>query len=614
MEYEKDPNKKPYKSALSNALWSFQQMLRNAPAALLFLLLQLPLAVFLAWSEVRLPALVVGEVTAGLSFQEAATAVGLMLGLMLAATAGRDIFVRLADNVLNIYWDIMGAELSRRSVRCFYQTFERKETRDMYDRAVLATQSWDGVQPLCDTPRRAVKLMEYVLCYALLGAVISGVSPWLVLLLTVAPAVNILCARSYRKWEYSIRAARTDNNAKLDYVIRTSGDYDYWKDIRVYGMAGWLRRLYDDLFKRDVGWGEKMRVRQLLMRLADLLVILLRDGAAYAVLIAQAIRGEVDAERFVLYFAAISSFAGFVGNIVSEWTGMNNASLFVSDFREYLDMPEDAPDGSETVEKHLPFAPEIVFDHVSFRYHGAEADTIHDLNLTIRAGEKLALVGLNGAGKTTLVKLICGLYAPTEGEIRLNGVPVQDFKREEYYKLFSPVFQDARAGCFTLAECVSGCVDGTGDKSRAEECIRRAGLGAKLDSLPMGVDTVLDKQLSAQGTELSGGETQKLMLARALYKDAPALVLDEPTAALDPIAENEVYLQYNAMAAGKTSVFISHRLASTRFCDRILFLQNGRIAEQGTHSELLALGGEYSRLFEIQSCWYRDDYKGGEAE
>ena len=193
-------------------------------------------------------------------------------------------------------------------------------------------------------------------------------------------------------------------------------------------------------------------------------------------------------------------------------------------------------------------------------------------------------------------------------------MPVQDFKREEYYKLFSPVFQDARAGCFTLAECVSGCVDGTGDKSRAEECIRRAGLGAKLDSLPMGIDTVLDKQLSDQGTELSGGETQKLMLARALYKDAPALVLDEPTAALDPIAENEVYLQYNAMAAGKTSVFISHRLASTRFCDRILFLQNGRIAEQGTHSELLALGGEYSRLFEIQSCWYRDDYKGGEAE
>ena len=280
MEYEKDPNKKPYKSALSNALWSFQQMLRSAPAALIFLLLQLPLAVFLAWSEVRLPALVVGEVTAGRSFDEAALAVGLMLGLMLAATAGRDIFVRSADNVLNIYWDIMGAELSRRSVRCFYQTFERKETRDMYDRAVLATQSWNGVQPLCDTPRRAVKLVEYVLCYALLGAVISNVSPWLVLLLTVTPAVNILCARAYRKWEYSIRAARTDNNAKLDYVIRTSGDYDYWKDIRVYGMAGWLRRLYDDLFKTDVGWGEKMKLRQLLTRLADLAVILLRDAAS----------------------------------------------------------------------------------------------------------------------------------------------------------------------------------------------------------------------------------------------------------------------------------------------------------------------------------------------
>lgn len=223
-------------------------------------------------------------------------------------------------------------------------------------------------------------------------------------------------------------------------------------------------------------------------------------------------------------------------------------------------------------------------------------------------------MGLNGAGKTTLVKLLTGLYVPTAGEIRVNGVPMVDFRLEEYYKLFAPVFQDAGTGPFTILETVTSRTDGGGDRERAEACLRDAGLGDKIDSLPRGLDTVLDKQLDKDGTDLSGGEKQKLMLARAIYKDAPILVLDEPTAALDPIAENQIYLQYNAMTVGKTSLFISHRLASTRFCDRILFLRDGEIAELGTHDELMALGGAYSKLFEIQSCWYRDDYKGGAEE
>ena len=223
-------------------------------------------------------------------------------------------------------------------------------------------------------------------------------------------------------------------------------------------------------------------------------------------------------------------------------------------------------------------------------------------------------MGANGAGKTTLVKLLCGLYMPTSGEVRIDGVPVGDFTREEYYKLFSPVFQDVQTAFFSLAETVACDLGDRVDKARAESCMRRAGLGRKLDSLPLGVDTRLDKQVNKDGIALSGGEAQKLMMARALYKDAPVLVLDEPTAALDPIAENEIYLQYRDMTQGKTSLFISHRLASTRFCDRILFLKDGRIIEAGSHDELIALGGEYAKLYEIQSCWYRDDYKGGEPQ
>ena len=430
-------------------------------------------------------------------------------------------------------------------------------------------------------------------------------------LLTVCPAINWLCVRAYNKYEYATRAQRTDIDRKLQYVMDRSEDFSAAKDIRVYGMADWLRGMYRELSDRALSWQKKLSARQFLTRLADLGIILLRDGTAYAVLIGMALRGEITVDQFMLHFAAISGFATYVGNIMTAWTAMQTASLVLCDFREYLDLPDGGGSGKERADTHLTHAPQIVFDHVSFRYDGAQEDTLRDISLTLHSGERVALVGTNGAGKTTLVKLLCGLYSPTAGEVRVDGVPVGDFAREEYYRLFSPVFQDVQTAFFSLAETVAGEVGGHLDRERAERCMRRAGLGKKLDSLPLGIDTRLDKQINKDGIELSGGEAQKLMMARALYKDAPVLVLDEPTAALDPIAENEIYLQYRDMTEGKTSLFISHRLASTRFCDRILFLKDGKIAEEGTHSELIALGGEYAKLFEIQSCWYRDDYKGG---
>ena len=344
-----------------------------------------------------------------------------------------------------------------------------------------------------------------------------------------------------------------------------------------------------------------------------LLVILIRDGAAYALLIIMTARGEMSPDRFVLCFAAISSFAGFIGGIVSSFSGMRETSLVICDLREYLDLPDMDGTGDAKAED-VTSGPEIVFDNVCYRYEGAEEDTIHDLFLTIRPCEKIALVGENGAGKTTLVKLLCGLYRPTSGEIRINGNTVGDFRNADCYTLFSPVFQDIRTSVFTLAETVSGRWESETDMSRAEECMRKAGLGGKIDSLTLGIHTPLDKQVNENGVELSGGELQKLMLARALYKDAPVLVLDEPTAALDPLAENAVYQNYNEMSAGKTAVFISHRLASCRFCDRIVYLDGGRITESGSHDELMKLGGRYAAMFDMQSVWYREGGTTVEAE
>lgn len=496
----------------------------------------------------------------------------------------------------------------------FYQTYEQKKVRDLANRASNATQMWDGVQPLTDIVYNGFGMLENLLGYILFGSVISFASPWLVPILTVAPIVNILSVKAYNKWEYAHRSKMTDLNQKLGHVEELPDDFAAAKDIRIYSMASWLRECYRDLYDQRSKWDRNVVKKSFLSRIADLVVILIRDGGAYALLIHMFYSGKIGIDEFVLYFAPISSFASWVGGIISCWNKANTVSLKLCDFRDFVDYPEYDGSGIAKAADHMNTVPEIEFKNVSFRYDGAEQDTIHDLSLKIKSGEKLALVGLNGAGKTTLVKLLCGLYRPTSGEIFFNSIPLSDFKREDYYKLISPVFQEIRTAFFSLAETVSGKSTSETDLEKAETCMRQAGLGAKIDALPDGIHTKLNKKVHENGTELSGGEAQKLMLARALYKDAPLLILDEPTAALDPIAESKIYNEFNVMAKNKTSLFISHRLASTSFCDRIILLENGNITEEGTHQELMGANGTYKGLFDIQSCWYKEDMEGGDGE
>lgn len=570
-----------------------------------------PLGVLLAWAELRLPALVVSEVTGGQTFLHAALAVGALLVLTFLAVGLRDFCKTILEAQESRYRFYLTSCLEEKSMAMFYQTYEKKQTRDQRKRAEEASYMMNGKVPLCQVPNLMTELIRNALCYALFGTILSRISPLLLVLLTLAALVNLLCVRAYNRYEYASRGERTDIGRRLRYVSKNAADFAAAKDIRIYGMATWLRETFSDLFRQDTAWSARLNRRLLLGRLVDLLVILLRDGGAYALLLVMAVRGELRPDEFVLYFSAISGFATFIGNMISAWNEMQTASLKVSDYRQFMELPDTDGTGTAHAADHREHAPEITFDHVSFRYDGAAHDTLHDISLTLRAGEHVALVGLNGAGKTTLVKLLCGLYAPTSGTIRIDGVPAAEFRRDDYAALFAPVFQEVRTACFSLAETAACAFGPEVDRERAERCLRAAGLGEKLDALPHGMDTHLDKQVNPDGIELSGGEAQKLMMARALYKDAPVLVLDEPTAALDPIAENEVYEQYRRMAAGKTSLFISHRLASTRFCDRIVLLRDGGIAEEGTHETLLAAGGEYARLYEIQSCWYQPGYQGG---
>ena len=356
-----------------------------------------------------------------------------------------------------------------------------------------------------------------------------------------------------------------------------------------------------------------MERRISVVQIVDFFMVLIRDGVMYAWLISRAVAGEIDASRFVLYFTAMTELAEVVTGIRWWWSCVCEGAMQVSDYRECMEVPDRMNRG-----KGIPLpqgAFSIVFRNVSYRYQESGKNVLERVSFEVKAGEKLALVGLNGAGKTTLIRLMCGLLTPTEGEILLDGHRPGEYNREELYSLFGLVPQNYHLLPFSIARNVA-CAEEEEeiDRNRLEICLRKAGLEEKIRSLPQGADTPLNRQVNPGGVEFSGGETQKLLLARLLYRKPKCIILDEPTAALDPIAEDRMYRQYNEITDGATSVFISHRLASTRFCDRIFLLDGAGIAEAGTHEELMAAGKKYRELFEVQSKYYKTGQELPEGE
>jgi ABC-type multidrug transport system fused ATPase/permease subunit len=315
--------------------------------------------------------------------------------------------------------------------------------------------------------------------------------------------------------------------------------------------------------------------------------------------------GQLGIGDFVLYAGCVRNLAEALQILMRTFAKLRKCSAEVNDYRAYNEFC-DAQSGGE---EKLPEAKEytVTFENVSFKYPGREDYALRNLNLTLPFGEKLAVVGLNGAGKTTFVKLLLKLYQPTEGRILLGGVDLRKIDTEEYYALFAPVFQDLELYAFSLAENVSMKTREATDSGRAKECLERAGLGEKLKEWPKGIETPMLRILHDDGILLSGGEKQKMALARALYKDAPIVVLDEPTAALDALSESEIYERFDSFVRGKSAVYVSYRLASTRFCDRIVMFENGELVECGSHEELMELGGKYAQLFELQAKYYQEE-------
>lgn len=530
-----------------------------------------------------------------------------IIGLLLA-----DMLFSLANNIINektahsehyIILRMIYQRKCRIYDRDFYLSYD-PEVKLLDERARNAIQNnhTDAVH----FPMDFANLVATVLKFLLFGAVVSLLNPWIILLLITGCVVNFILSAWERKRNYETQDERNKIRKKLNYLsMHLSRDFQFGKEIRIYHFSDYLSLLAKKLQGEYRVEREKVELRSIVSAVVSFLIVFVRDSVAYGFLIYKAISGEIDAAQFVLYFSAITSTSEVLSNILGTWSHISEGTLQISDYREDLEVQDKLNRGEGIPLPQGAFS--IEFKHVSYKYPKSEKYVLENISFKIEAGEKIALVGLNGAGKTTLTKLMCGLCVPTEGEILIDGHNLSEYNRDEMYTLFGLVPQDYHLLPVSISKNIAVMDEEDKiDRDRLTYCIEMAGLTEKIASLPMGTDTPLNRQVNADGIELSGGEIQKLLLARLLYRHPQCMILDEPTAALDPIAENRMYHKYNEITSDTTSVFISHRLASTRFCDRIFFLDGARFAEVGTHEELMAAGKKYRELFDIQSKYYRE--------
>lgn len=496
--------------------------------------------------------------------------------------------------------------LSNKAMATGYENIEFEKGRKKLMKAVGAIEeNRVGVELLLQFFPVFITSIAGILLYS---SYILTINFTIVLVLIGMAIMNLLLNAYARKYEQRTADELNTYRTKLKYYQDEANKFTNAKDIRIYKLEKWFYKGIKLFTKKFSSTVMKQKFRYYLANLSDSIFSIVRNLIAYTILVSMVLDGTINVAEFTFMIGIVIGFAVWLTQLSESYARLKEASIRITNFRDYMIMDDSINMGEgENVESLLNKKLSIEFKNVSFTYPKAEKPIFSNLNLKIEAGEKIALVGVNGAGKTTIVKLLTGLYNPTEGEILINGIPVESFNRYEYYNLFGVIFQDINPLPFTIAQNISGRTDEDTDFYKVNDALKKAGLAKKVASLQKKENTNLTQVIDEKGIMLSGGELQKMMLARALYKDSPILVLDEPTAALDPLAEQELYMKYNSLTENKTSLFISHRLASTQFCNRIIYLEDGEIIEMGNHKELIKKNGKYCNMFKIQSQYYKEN-------
>ncbi len=597
---KKEPKRKPKYRMFSSLKWMGKLLWKWEKTIAVSAVLVIPITVVLYWLNIYTPSIVLDRLQTSDTF---AIVVYTILALLLSTLGFRmiknyiDIKRQLSSDYLSLrlYHILSESGLSKDYYLHFDEEYQEKAKR-------ADNARWNKGNTF---PTELGNLVINIICFVLFGSVISLLSPWVLLLLLVGCLINFFTQRWKQNYDYRHQEEADLVDNRFHYTMFEAPARQHAKDLRLYGFSDFISKTFDSLIKEYLSVFRKFQNSSSTVEIVSYIVSAVRDGLAYAFLIFRAVNGEFGPAEFVLYFSAISQMSSFIGGILGGVSSIREGALQLSDFREYLEIQGEFNHG-EGIEKPVGRPLSIEFKNVSYKYPKGEKNVIDNVSFKIKAGEKIALVGLNGAGKTTLTMLMGGLILPNEGEILIDGHGLLEYNHDDLISLFSVVPQYYTILPLSIAENIALEEKEYIDYNKLNKVIEIAGLTQKITSLSEGVNTPLSKEFDDNAVDFSGGEMQRLLLARAVYRGAPILILDEPTAALDPIAEDEIYKKYNEIAKDTTSIFISHRLASTRFCDRIFLLDNNKLAEVGTHDELIKLGGKYKELFDIQSQYYKE--------